>query len=150
MPKQVKRRVKAHFKHGKAPLPRGLEFLSDVDFYAVVEDHTGSRIKRTVELTPRVTKGLLSAGRAYDELSEAGNSLVQKNRELELALKEARSTIVALERTNQQLFDLVEKHDEPRSKPRSEPSHLGRAIEQGFQPSGLPIQGGLPSLGKKK
>lgn len=56
--KSVKRFLKREYGPRKIPLPKSLEFLSSVNFHAVVEDESSGRIIRTVEIKPTTLKRL--------------------------------------------------------------------------------------------
>jgi len=56
---KIKRFLKKDYGPRKMPLPKSLEFLSPVNFYAITEDESSGRITRTVEIKPATLKRLI-------------------------------------------------------------------------------------------
>lgn len=150
MAKKLKRFLRADFVRGGRPLPRTLEFLRNIKFHALVEDSSGERIKRTVELLPRDVKVLAEGWHGYENAVKKNNELAAENRSLDRELSEARRLIGKLEFNNSVLMVRLAEKPDMRSKEKSQRNYFNVAEDAGFQPNGLALQGGLPSLGKKK
>ncbi|MDP5136693.1 hypothetical protein ORJ04_12115 [Rheinheimera baltica] len=57
--KAIKRFLKKEYSPKKMLLPKSLEFLSDINFHAIVEDESSGRVIRTVEIKPATLKRLI-------------------------------------------------------------------------------------------
>lgn len=144
----VRRTRKREFNKSN-PLPKKLEFLEAIQFYAVTEciPPDGTEKQLRIEMLPSSMKKIVSG---YLELENAQTN----NTELEETLSKAKQVfqeqeeyIERLEQANDQLMkNLGDGPETPKSPYKS---YLQVAEEIGFISHGLPVQGGLPSLGKK-
>jgi len=148
-------------------LPRRLGFLAKVPFSSVIEDHRGARMQIRVELLASTLKRLLATIQRHAEMARPNREVVEhKDREIERLRKtvdelrqdrdrlieERDQAVRSAENANGQLAQLNEGK---RPAPGTEDSgplagYLGRAEARGFKPHGLPLQGGLPSLPKRR
>lgn len=148
--KVLKRNLRGEFGKRKNPLPKNLSFLSNISFYAITECLSPkSDVRQTrVEILPASLKKLASSHEKYEVLEK-------KHREVQSILKDAEQLFIEqqeymknLERANAQLLkNLGQGPVTPRSEIQT---YLQKAEEIGFISRGLPLQGGLPSLGKRR
>lgn len=100
--KQIKRYMKSEYGPRKKQFPKSLDFLSTsgINFYAITEDESSSRITRTIEIKPTTLKRLVEENELlYD-------SLVNNND----TIKQLKSVIRKLQSDNRNLKDNKEKH----------------------------------------
>ncbi len=146
----LKRTYRRSYGKRKNPLPEKLSFLENIPFYAVTicqlpdSDQTQTRI----EILPRGVKQLATA-------FNNGKKYRKQIRKLKNELKSAKESITCLEafnkslkHNNQILMENIESNE--KIAPSNMKSYFQLAEEKCFEPKGLPLQGGLPSLGKKK
>jgi hypothetical protein len=146
----MKRTFKTEFGKRKNPLPKKLSFLSYVPFYAVTEcKPPDSHIRQTrIEILPSSLKKISGSYQKYKELKKDHKQLLNKLEEAKSVSEEQKKRIKALEKTNSQLLiNLGEGPDTPKPQIKS---YLQVAEETGFISRGRPLQGGIPSLGKKR
>lgn len=75
---KIKRFLKKDYGPRKMPLPKSLEFLSSVNFYAITEDDSSGRITRTVEIKPATLKRLIEDIDILFSCIEENEQLIKK------------------------------------------------------------------------
>lgn len=149
---RVKRSHRSEFGPRKNPLPSELEFLKDVPFHSVAE-HTahGSRQVR-IEFTIRSLRPIVEKFHRAQEIEEENESLRARLGYLENMVENLKDMVEKLEAVNNQLMENLRQLKPSQShEVRSDTKgYFQVADERGFEPKGLPRQGGLPGLGKKR
>jgi predicted nuclease with TOPRIM domain len=149
MSKKQKRYIKSDFDSKKHPLPKTLEFLDGFNFHAVVEDSSGEKIKRIIEVTPASLKKTIRSAEKANEAAQKIDALTVENEELKNQLDEAIEHIRKLEHNNDVLMENLNHKPDIRHD-RSPRNYFNVVNEAGVKTFGPPLQGGLPSLGKRK
>lgn len=154
MAKKIGRVLSRYYKRdfGKRVrlLPKKLEFLSNIPFYAITEcvlPDTGQHQIR-VEVLPGSMKKL-----AKSYVRE--KAIIKENESLVIEIEEANTRILELEdyvaKQEHNINILLNKDSDTSPVPRSDiKSSLQIANEKGVDFQSRPLQGGLPSLGKKR
>lgn len=148
--KVLKRNLRGEFGKRKNPLPKKLSFLSNISFYAITEClPPKSDVRQTrIEILPASLKKLASSHEKYKVLNKKYQEVLSIFKNAEQLFIEQQEYMEKLERANAQLLkNLGQGPETPRSEIQT---YLQRAEEIGFISHGLPLQGGLPSLGKKR
>ncbi|MFH7326478.1 hypothetical protein [Desulfurivibrio sp. C05AmB] len=146
----LRRTLKVEFGKRKIPLPKHLSFLANIPFYAVTEclPPNSSNKQTRVEILPSSLKKVARSYEEYGQIKKENEDLLKLLEEWQGIFASQEQYIERLEKANNQLrFNLGEGPETPRSEYKS---YLQVAQEMGFKPHGLPLQGGLPSLGKKQ
>ena len=145
----LRRTLKSEFGKRKIPLPEKLSFLANIPFYAVTECLSpGASTKQTrVEILPASLKKVSSSHDNFTKLRKQHEELEAAFEDAHFIFEEQEKYIDALQKANEQLMaNLGEGPEAPKSAYNS---YIQVAKEIGFISRGLPIQGGLPSLGKR-
>ncbi|TAL64726.1 MAG: hypothetical protein EPN88_10525 [Bacteroidetes bacterium] len=154
------RHLKSDFGPRKLPLPKGLEFLKGFNFYAIIEDNSGSRKKRLIEVhSSSLKKYIENVSELKNQLSNNEHeieSITLENNEINSQLQEAVAVLVkaseyikALEYNNEILRENLEKYPDLFHE-KSIPNYselIAKSVHK-FNLQGF--EGGLPSLGKRK
>lgn len=141
-------------------LPASLTFLNSLSFHSLVEDRTGTRTQFRVEVSPRMLKSLLAELEGWKtkaepnerELNDSRAEAFRYKRELEQVKSELEGKQFAIRRLNQAIEKLNAQIGEKNIDKSSGELrlHLSTAEKNGRELKGLPLQGGLPSLGKRR
>ena len=160
MAQKIKRTLRKQAISEGSGLPSRLAFLKSIRFHSLVEDKTGSKTQFRVEVTARTLKSLLDELKTWKKkaepneqaLTEAHASASKYRHELEQKTTDLERAINALGRQNRTIEEYNAQLGERGVPKSSSPfkSHLSVAEERGFKPNGRPLQGGLPSLGKRR
>lgn len=157
MPSKMKRHLRAEYTKGARALPRTLAFLEYAKYSAVVEHIGSERTSYAVELKPSVLKQLLDAQdeikASEKKLRELRSRMVDARAEivrLEQALSEAAAHNERLEENNATLMKRLDETPDDLPSERIAKSHMSRIEERGLRRGMRGMQGGLPSLGKRK
>lgn len=146
----LRRTLKSEFGKKKNPLPERLSFLGSIPFYAVTEySYPDSSTKQTrIEILPASLKKVAKAYKEYGEVKKENRELLNLLDEWQRIFESQEEYIELLENANDQLrMNLGEGPETPRNEFKT---YLQVAYEKGFKPRGRALQGGLPSLGKKR
>lgn len=146
----LKRTYKRDFGVRKNPLPKELEFLSGVPFYAITEcllPDSGQRQER-VEILPDNLKKLAKSYKSEIELKKEKRRITRELKYARIDIKELECANSKLELANKQLMKNLEG-DMPQIEPGLKSSVL-IIEEKADKLRGLPVQGGSPGLGKKR
>lgn len=160
MPTKVKRTLRKDVLRKRDTLPASLTFLNSISFHSLLEDRTGTRTQFRVEIATRTLKGVLTEVESLRrraepndrELEEAHAQTNRYKRELEqvkLDLEEQRRVVARLNRTIEERNQRIGKHGVTKSSGAFK-LHISDAEKLGYKSNGLPLQGGLPSLGKRR
>ena len=125
---------------------RNLEFLKGVPFFAIAEHKQGGKTEIFIEFKPRSIKNIIIKAKAFRKLNNDLQEIQRENNELKWTLKRLEGSLKLLN-TNYKLVPLAQDKIDP--KDRSPKSYLNVLQECSNLLRGLPLQGGLPSLGKK-
>lgn len=146
----LRRTLKSEFGKQKNPLPDRLSFLSSIPFYAVTEClPPGSQTRQTrVEILPRSLKKIADTYIETEAIRKKNRELLKLINKWERVFEDQEEYIDRLEKANAQL--LKNLGEGPQTPPSEYKTYLQVAYEMGFKPRGKALQGGLPSLGKKR
>lgn len=145
----VVRHIRDKFRKGKKNLPKGLDFLEGINFYAIAEHSpTGKKKQRRIEFLPRSIKSLVSKAIEHDKIAEELTKLQHCIEELQEAYDHTVSQYNNIKSNYKILLENIQ--DGTASLDKSLANYLNIAEEMGFISQGRPLQGGLPSLGKKR
>lgn len=75
--KFVKRFLKKEFGPRKKQLPKSLDFLSSINFHAIVEDDSSGRTVRTIEVKPTTLKRLIAHMEFLEDYLHESSELVK-------------------------------------------------------------------------
>jgi hypothetical protein len=160
MAKRPKRYLKSEFGIRKKALPVALTFVKDFNFHAIVEDSSGQKVKTIIEVKPLSLKKLINR---VNDLTK--NNLAN---EQEMDLIKAEMDLIKAENVKcKEFFELVMPYmkqlesnneillNELKKEPdlpyiRSQKNWQNIIEESGFIEFLPPVQGGLPSLGKRR
>ena len=148
--KVLKRNLRKEYGKRKNPLPKNLSFLSNIPFYAITECiPSESDVRQTrIEILPANLKKIASSHEKYNALKKKHREVLSILKSAEQLFNEQQEYMEKLEKANAQLLkNLGQGPETPRSEIQT---YLQRAEEIGFISRGLPLQGGLPSLGKRR
>lgn len=98
--KTIQRFLKKEYGPKKLSLPKSLEFLSDVNFHAIIEDESSGRVIRTIEIKPTTLKRLV------EDLNNCLDYLIESDD----LIKKSRSESRRLKSENKKLRENVERH----------------------------------------
>jgi len=145
----VVRHLRDKFRKGKKELPKGLDFLESVNFYAIAEHSpAGKKKQRRVEFLPKSIKSIVSKAIEHDRIA---NELTKLQHRIEELQKTYDSTVSQYNDMKSNYDQLVENiQDGVASLDKSSANYINIAEKMGFISHGRPLQGGLPSLGKKR
>jgi len=160
MPAKIKRTLRKEVLRNGAKLPTSLSLLRSISFHSLVEDRTGIRTQFRVELSSRVLKALLDEITSWKikaepnerALADAHAEADRRQREL----TQARIELQEKENHIRRLNHLIEKMNEQIGDKNVTKSsgdfklHLSSAEKNAQKLRGLPLQGGLPGLGKRR
>ncbi|MDP5459600.1 hypothetical protein [Alishewanella sp. SMS8] len=112
--KTIQRFLKKEYGPKKLSLPKSLEFLSDVNFHAIIEDESSGRVIRTIEIKPTTLKRLVEdLNNCLDYLIES-DDLIKKsrseNRRLKSENKKLRENIERYRALEQDLSNAKERN----------------------------------------
>ena len=141
----LRRTLKSEFGPRKNPLPKKLEFLQEIPFYAVTacKPPNSDSIQTRIEILPASLKEIVHLFVESKELKKLNEELSEKLLRSKVLLDQKQVYIKALEEVNSQLMlNLGEGPDTPKSDIKS---YLQIAEESGFIVTGPNYQGGLPS-----
>lgn len=146
----LKRTLRTEFGKRKNPLPEKLSFLTNIPFYAVTEcKPPESDIRQIrIEILPSNLKKISESHKKYKDLKKKHKDLLVTVKEAKSVVKKQEKYVEDLEKVNAQL--MINLGDGPDTPKPAMKSYLQVAEEIGFISRGLPLQGGLPSLGKKR
>ncbi|RYY02183.1 MAG: hypothetical protein EOO53_14200 [Gammaproteobacteria bacterium] len=160
MAKRPKRYLKEDYGSRKRQLPVSLEFLKGVKFHAIIEDHSGAKVVRTIEVKAPSLKALIEKIKKHESEVE---DLEQRCSELELEVTSLKSEYHEINSDYESLKVEFEKifHNYKILYSRSEvgpdekympspKSYFNIMNESGIQFNTKPMQGGHPSLGKRR
>ena len=160
MAKKPKKYLKKDYGVRKLQMPKSLEFLNGVKFHAVIEDHSGPKVVRTIEIKPPSLKAIIDKVKKYERDVE---NLEEHCSELELEVDHLNDENIRINSDYEKLKEEFEKifHNYGILYSRSEigndekyvpspKSYFNIMSESGMSFNTKPIQGGLPSLGKRK
>lgn len=169
MAKNLYRHVRSTYGRNGELLPRRLGFLAKVPFHSVVEDHRGTRIQIRVELLASTLRRLLATTQRYEEMARPNREVVdRKDKEIEhlrtivekllseqkRLIEDRDLAIRSAENANEKLAQSNDGNSSSAAATNdvSGPltGYFSRADSRGFKPHGLPLQGGLPSLPKRR
>lgn len=168
MAKNVYRYDKRTYGEKGELLPKRLSFLSELPFCTVIEDRRGLRMQTRVEVLPATLKRLLASVSHHSEMAKPNRDVVErKNREIEHLQKllgelhsskeklaaELSVALLSAENANEKLGQFNDRATPDATTGKASgplAGYLGRAEARGFKPHGLPLQGGLPSLPKRR
>ena len=116
--KSIKRFMKKDFGPKKLNLPKSLEFLSDINFYAITEDSSSGKKIRTIEIKPTPLKRLVEdidilcdSLNDSDEMIKKLRSDIRKlkndNRKLDSIHVKSREIEIELENSRKEIADLT-------------------------------------------
>lgn len=127
-------------KEGKpSPLSKGLAYLESLEFHSVVfcKSKERERRGRRIMLLPRHMKSLL-------------DSFSEERKRMQEEIEQQKEVNERLRQNNEQLMKNIEDKTLLESaRPRKPAGYAGVFDDAAPQLRGLPLQGGLPSLGKK-
>lgn len=153
MAKKIKRFQKSEFGKRKLAFPKGFEFLEGFNFQAIVEDNSGLKVRRYVEVSPAALKKVVvlyrDASGMIDELRSSLSELIQKNEELLSRLEAADKYIEKLEHNNELMMSRLNVGPDEEFE-KSSQNFFDIIEERGIKPRGLPMQGGIPGLGRRR
>jgi len=138
----VKRHGMAKVRAGRISLPSSLGKLARLPFIWLLERKTKTRSTWRVELSSATALYLIGI---YDELQE----LKENHKALHEAFEAKRKELEVMKKENAQLNRNVEiisenfKEDRNRCQVKSLKNYFNAAEDHGFNPKGLPFQGGL-------
>lgn len=151
--------------NGSVKLPKSLKLLERLNFSALVERHKNGRITWTVEFSPQLAKAVVEQ---FDEIEKNINKIKLQNNDLLLANQtlegdnelfheqnsrfaeealELRRENELLRENNEKLMANIERDSKVKN---STYAKSPKTIFDSTISVGLPLQGGLPSLGKRR
>jgi septal ring factor EnvC (AmiA/AmiB activator) len=137
---------------GKVVLPKSLEPIKQLNFVALLERKSNRRRVWRVELSSEIGKAVVIMSDELEDLKKQHEQLTEERAELKRRLSEAQAHNQRLEQNNKQLLANIEADRRPIRDPhaKSPKNFLNVAQQKGFKVSGPTVQGGLPSLGKRR
>lgn len=160
MRKKLKKYLKKEYGVKKLQLPNSLAFLNDIKFHAIIEDYSGSKIVRTIEIKPPSLKALIDKIKKYEidigNLEEICSALEFENDYLKGENSEIHDYCKILKEENEKIrynYEILYSRSNEGSDEKYVPSpksYFNVMSDSGTAFNTKPIQGGLPSLGKRK
>jgi len=143
--KRIVTHMRVEFGKRKKDLPKGLEFLEGIAFYAIAEHKTDNNKKQTrIEFLPRSLRNIVERAKKNNELIKKLTKSENTIAELKSDMETYRLIAKNYEQLKQNIKDGVAKEG------KSPKNYLNIAEEKGLISNGSAVQGGLPGLGKKR
>ena len=145
---KVLRVLRSAFGAKKAQLPKGLEFLKGVKFYAITKHNKDGRLQKRIEILPRNLKPLLELKNTNEDLERQVSELRESSSALQSDFNKLKADYGLLESNYNKLCENVKSETEPNDLEQKSPkNYFDVAEDKGFKPRGglSPLQGGLPS-----
>lgn len=152
MPVAIQRYKKSTYVSKRRKLPEQLEFLKGTNYFVIAEHKEGKRKQYFVEFRPKSIKNIIAKVKNVQVLRTEADKL----REIVKKLEQDNDALKAKDVLNQKVIKLLQSENEKNKNSKMNPrlkspeSFYSIMEKKGFQMTGPPIQGGLPSLGKKK
>jgi predicted transcriptional regulator len=147
----LKRHKPSAVRAGKVALPRSLQILRQLNFVALLERPNSGKRSWRVELSSKTAKCLINASNELQQFKKQHGDLTLQHSSLTMKFAELQERSQRLEHNNRKLMENIEadKRPEKGTHPKSQKSYLNIAEEKSMKVKGSPVQGGLPSLGKR-
>ena len=150
MTSKLKTYLENQLTTGDVALPKELAYLSKAKFYAISQRKVGRKLVWHVEIEARDLDKLLKGKKSNSKLRARCSALKASSREIASENAKLLEHNAKLEAANNRLMKNIEDDPRPDKFARSPKSFLNAAEDHAFKPhNNLPLQGGLPGLGKR-